>query len=191
MSYQKSLNSRITTLRKAEGTVKEQLGMASREVLTYLLFDDNPHDIGMLNRLLEALTPVNRRAMVAFCQHFLPYKYDKDLGRFGKLNKAKLKVCEEFVQSFLHVKNNDLWSWADQHLKVEQKPADLYGDVRRAVSKALKGSEKRNAKALGQTAIISAVLEAGVEIDALIEALELAGAVVSEEREEPEVAEAA
>ena len=51
------------------------------------------HDIDAVNRLLNVLTPMNKKASIVFFQAFLPFAYKAEDEAFGKMVKKKVVKC--------------------------------------------------------------------------------------------------
>lgn len=171
MSLQTTLNNRITTLRKSEKITKAELGLASREVLSYLLFDENPHDIGMLNRLVDALTPMNKKTLTLFAQHFLPYKYDENAKQFGKLNKKQLEAKSELVKTFLE-SGDTIWDWAAAKVDLRPKAPDYAKKIKSDITKALQGNEEQGVEPMTKADVFGVILDSGIDIDDILNLLE-------------------
>jgi len=78
----KKINDKIDALVKSERITKQMLGELSRDLLNYVLVDEN-HDIQPVNRTLRALTPMNRKVATLFFRAFMPFKYTEAKESFG------------------------------------------------------------------------------------------------------------
>lgn len=168
------LLARIDSIATAEKVTKKELGLLSRELLTYIVLDDS-NDIDMVNRLIGVLSPVNKRVAVLFFDHFLPFKAEFDgegkrkvFVRFGGKEKGERKLSRyaDNVTSFLEDEYNNIWTWQASHVDVDKVP-DYNKSIQNAVKKALSDSEN----GLSQTEVLNAVFAGGIEIDAVIAVL--------------------
>lgn len=178
MADKNTIIARIEAIANSEKITKVELSALSREMLEYLSVEDS-NDIGMLNRLLNVLTPMNRKTAVLFFSAFVHFKVDDD-GTFGKKLKAQKQIDskKQKVVDFLADADNDIWTWAAQNVRVEKKPVDFAKKITGDVSKALNAEE--NALTVGE--VIAAVVAGGVSIEDMFQAIE--DATVEEEQEE-------
>lgn len=162
----------IAELADAEKITKAKLGQLSRELMVYVI---ESKDISAANRLLDVLTPVNKRATIAFLSHFLPWSpeldEDKNFVRFGKMMKGQKAVDKrkQAVVDFLADKDNTIWTWQKDNITVEAKPTDFFKSVEKSVERALKGND--NTPPLAREDVIKALFAAGITIDDLLEAV--------------------
>lgn len=151
------LMSDITAVKEAEKITKAVLGSLSRDLLQYVL---ETSDIRPVNRLLGKdgdvwiLTPINFRIAVQYFAHFLPWKsnYDeaKDYAvngkgerlalRFGKKSDKRFAKGVEAIEKWLAIEENNIWLWSND-IKMEAKPKDFLGEVKKAVAKAMDKGE--------------------------------------------------
>lgn len=182
------INTQISTLAKAEKVTKKVLGELSREMLDYIVTDES-WDSDAINRLLEVLTPMNKRTAVLYFAHFTPFVVDEH-GVFGgmpKSKKAKAKAkldasvaCTEFLVN----EDANIWTWAAEHVKVEQKEVDWAKRVTSAVTSAM--SEDKGGLSLPE--VMEAVLSAGVSLEDITNAM---GILYAEEQEADHLVDAA
>lgn len=165
VAFNAALVDTLETLKGAEKITKETLRMLSREML------DAVHvagDIQPVNRLLEVLTPMNRRACVLFFQHFSGHFYSEKDERFGKRDKqnyeAKYKASDEFLDDPL----NNIWTWAAREIEMEAKPFTML-KVTKMVETILKKADKAGFK---QEDVFKAMLAGGLEMDTITAILE-------------------
>lgn len=156
----RQLEERIAKLADAEQLGYAQLKPLSRELLEYVPLSG---DIAMVNRLLQALKPVNRKACVAYFSHFLPWVYDETVKRFdGKMKSDKrIRAKAQAVDEFLSEADSSLYSWKKE--KAAEKEVDYIAKVTKAVGNALdegKGKADVNATLAG-------VLAGGVSLEEL------------------------
>lgn len=135
----------VTRVAKAEKVTREALGEFSRSALAYVLETD---DIDVVNRMVNVLTPMNRRTAILFFREFLPWEEEKDADgnhvRFGKRSQ-KNKVVDKkstAIAEFLADENSTIWTWAKENVSVEKTP-DYMGNLERALKTVLAGNEKK------------------------------------------------
>lgn len=183
----KNFDVALELLSAAERVTKEQLRVLSRDLLGALIghADYDEHligDIQFINRTLVVLTPMNKKTAVLYFQEFSGYHFDESTNEFTKkIQKDKDKHLEK-VRAFLEDPLNNIWSWADKHVKVEKKPFKLD-----AVTKII---EKAREETGGDdAAVIRAVFDGGISFDAVIAVMEEMGkeVKVDPQQNEPEV----
>ena len=137
-----SIAKRIATIAGAETTLKAQLGVLSRELLTYVV---ETGDIEMVTRLFNVLTPINKRRALQYFPNFLPWDFDKKTNEFGKKIKNPKTVASkvEKIKKFLDSAENDIFSWGVDNADKPKKPVNHRANVLKAVNKAIKGDENR------------------------------------------------
>ena len=129
-----AVNSKIVKLGKAEKVTKALLGELSRDLLAYVAVQES-WDVAAINRLLAVLTPINKKTAVLFFSHFLPFSFNKDEGNFGAMAKNKEKKAKDKEESlakvgvFLADEDNNIWTYAEENIKVEQKPVDYAAKI--------------------------------------------------------------
>lgn len=162
----------IAELAESEKVTKAKLAQLSRELMVYVM---ESHDISAANRLIEVLTPVNKKAAIAFLCHFLPWtpelNEDKSFIRFGKMMKGQKAVDKrrKLIIDFIADESNTIWTWAKDNVTVEAKPKDFFKSVSGAVERALKGDD--NTPPLPREDVVKALFAAGMTIDDLMEAM--------------------
>jgi len=172
--FEKRYEEAIATLAGAEKITKEVLRELSRSVLEVLHCDDAP-DIRYVNRLLDVLTPMNKRTAVLYFQHFGGFYFNEKEGVFGKKDKSKneqgtprYEACKAASIAFLEDPLNNIWSWAEQHVKLEAKKIDFKGKIISDIQKAMKADPKNNPEPLEEDDVIKAVFEAGITVGAIM-----------------------
>jgi hypothetical protein len=165
IAFNAQLEGKLNALKDAEKITKETLRELSREML------DAVHvggDIQPVNRLLDVLTPVNRKACVLFFQEFSGHFYSEKDQKFGKRDKgnyaAKYKLAEEFLDDPL----NNVWSWATRHIEMEKKEFTLL-KVTKQVESLLKKSAAAGFK---QTDVFKAMLAGGLDMETITAIME-------------------
>lgn len=151
----------LDMLAQSESVTKRELRTLSRSVLEYSI---ETGDVGVVNRLLNALTPVNRKVCVVFFKHFVAFKYHEDTHQFtAKAPKQwdeKLKLAKEFLADPM----NNIWTWADRNIEIQKKDFAL-DQVTDAFKKFVKKAQSVN---LTQKDVLKAVLQSGVELDTVL-----------------------
>jgi hypothetical protein len=165
LAFEKALARGLKLLAHSERVTREQLRLLSRTVLEALHATE---DIGYVNRLIEVLTPVNRKVAVLYFTHFGSFHYDDALARFTKKNKKRYEEAVLLSDSFLEDPLNNLWTWAEREVKVEKKDFEL-AQVTKAMGNYLK---KAKDAGISQADLMKAVIAAGIEADTLIDMLD-------------------
>lgn len=169
-----SIYALIAEIAAAEKITRVKLGVLSRDMLLYV---PDSNDIDAVNRLLGVLTPVNRKAAIHFFGHFLMFEQEKDndgvFQRFGKRLKGEKKIQKKMdaIAEFLKDENNTIWTWADHNLDLNKKK-NFVGMIENAIKKAIEGDEKSDTPPLTMVEIVRTVMNAGVDIDTLLEGVE-------------------
>lgn len=156
------INENIEKLAAAERITKATLRTLSRDLLEYVLLDkgdgEGSYDIQPVNRVLQVLTPMNRKTAILFFAAHLPFKYDEDGVRFGKKGKDKqVEGLTERVAELLEDQDFDIWAWAEANVKLEVKDVDwakkLTTDMTKALEAGLTGAD---ILAIMETVLLSA-----------------------------------
>lgn len=167
-----TINTKIATLGNAEKVTKAVLAELSRDLLQYVVLQDN-WDVQAINRLLAVLTPMNRKTAVLFFKYFTPFQFDKDTGVFGAMpkdKKAKAKGKQDVSDMaliFLDGEDNNIWTWAEHHVKTEERKVNWAKNITRDVQNAM--SEDKGGMSLPD--VLAAVLAAGLSTDDVTSAL--------------------
>ncbi len=157
----KGMYALISRLSKAETITKAVLGQLSRDVLQY--HTNQGHDVGVVNRLLSVLSPVNARAAKLFFQAMLPYAFDSETNTFGKLVKKEAIRDGRYyaMAEFLKDEANTIWTWQDANIDMAKKPVNYVVNVVKAVEAAIKHD-------VSKADLIKAMFDGGVTPDDLI-----------------------
>lgn len=130
----------INTLAKSERITKAKLSVLSRTVLAYV-YETN--DVAMVTRLLNVLTPVNKRVAAMYFPHFLGWSYNEENFTFGKKAKEKMHSKKfDLTVEWLEDEANDIWVWADNNVQMQVKPKDYAKKLTQLVTKALKDEDE-------------------------------------------------
>lgn len=161
------INTRIDNIAGAEKITKSELGILSREILTYVVLNASG-DVQVVNRLLTVLTPMNLKVSQLFFSEFLPHKFED--GLFGGKFKGEKKLDEYFhkTKEFLSNEDNNIWTWAAKNVEVKAKPKDYVEKIARLVKNALEDDNE----GVSADEIIAAVFKGGVSIDDMFNAIE-------------------
>lgn len=171
------INELIDQIGNAERITKAALLELSRTVLEYIVVNDGTEgnnkgseDSQVANRLLDVLTPVNRKVAQAFFRHFLAFHWNEEESKFSGKDKKQWQRKLELVQEFLAEPHNNIWTWADRNIDIAPKPMD-FAKLNQAMGQLIKKADKAN---LGHGNIVRAMLANGVtgeEILAVIQAM--------------------
>lgn len=164
----KAINARIAVIGAGEMSFKQEMGAVSRELLQYV---NENGDIDAVNRLLNALTPMNKEKSIKFFSHFLPYNWNADENRFGKKfgNKEVGEKKGRLMVDFLDDENANIWSWLydQQEVKAAAKPKEFEAKIEELVKKAITHKSEN----IPVSAVIRAVIKAGCSLAEIMEAL--------------------
>lgn len=167
-------------LAQGEKTVREELNWASRAVLEALHSTEN---IGYVNQLIGVLTPVNRKAAIVFFKHFGGFHYDDATAMFTKKSKKRYDQAHRDALAFLQDPNNNMFSWAQRHIEVEQKPFDIASFKKGFKSYIVKHLQQAKDNGLSQKELLGLMFEAGIEVDAVLEVMQQSGKIAVTEVE--------
>lgn len=155
ITYENLMES-IGTLAAAERITKAKLRDLSRDMLAYLIQEDNA-DVRPINALLGKdeggdfiLTPINWRIAVQYFNHFVAFasNYDdvkeyavKGKGQrtplvFTKKSKKRWDKGVQLINEWLEDEGNDIWVWSN-NAEMDAKPIDYAKQVQSAVKKAM------------------------------------------------------
>lgn len=172
------INELIDAVGNSERITKQALTELSRTILEYVVVNDGvegnnkgSEDSQVVNRLLAALTPVNKKVGMSFFRHFLAFHFDEEGMKFGSKNKKQWDKKEELVKEFLGEPHNNIWTWADRNIEIIPKPMDdkkLNAAIGQIVKKATKAG-------LGHGNIIKALIVNGVDAGEIITILNAMG----------------
>lgn len=167
VQFTAAFNEALDAVRNAEHITKRELKSLSRDLLTVLHAKggEMEGDIQFVNALLGVLTPVNRRVGILFFKHFSGFNFSDELNIFTKKNKKHYEECRELAQSFLADPNQNIWTWADREVNVEQKPFDPNA-ITQFIGRALKKMDG------DQAAVLRAVFAGGITPAAFMVVLE-------------------
>jgi hypothetical protein len=175
MSRIDNINQAIVTLHESERVTKEVLRQLSRDVLEQL-FEDG--DIRYCNKIIKVLTPVNKRAWIAFMQEFSGFAFNEDAQEFGKKLKALVEFEGQEVAAWVAKQSAakaelvdpawSIWPWSERNLKVEASEFTL-DKVTKGVQTYIKKCEKNGIK---KCDLIRAIFAAGLDVQDIVAVLE-------------------
>lgn len=124
MELKAKITKDIKDLKASEKISKALLSVLSRDLLKYV---PDTADIGMVNRLLGVLTPMNKKTAILYFKKYLEWNYEQEGENFSGKVKGDKKVAAivELRDIWLADPDNDIWVFAAT-LKVEPKQVD-YG----------------------------------------------------------------
>lgn len=184
--FEKEFNARIGKLGKAESSVRAELNVLSRGVLEAVHATEQ---IGYVNQLMAVLTPVNRKAAVVFFKHFAGFHYDEATRMFTKKSKKRYEQAHKDAMAFLEDPNNNMFSWAERNIEVEQKPFDAQSFLKTQHKAFVRAIQQARDNGINQKELFAAMFKPeegkpGLDVNALVAVLE-AMDVVEVKAEEP------
>lgn len=172
--FEPTFNGSLQRIAQSEKTTKEELRTLSRSILEAHHATEN---VGYINRLIAVLSPVNKKAAIVFFTHFSGFSFDAASGMFTKKSKKRYDNAKVLAQTFLDDPLNNLWTWAERHIEVEQKPFAVEGFEKYMV-RAVKNAA---AAGIDQVELLKAVFKAGIKPDCIIEVMDQLGYDLKEE----------
>ena len=184
--FDKEFNKRLGQLGRAESSVRAELNVLSRTVLEAVHATEQ---IGYVNQLLAVLTPVNRKAAVVFFKHFAGFHYDEATRMFTKKSKKRYDQAHKDAMAFLEDPNNNMFSWAERNIEVEQKPFDQASFLKAQHKAFIRAVQQAKDNGIDQKELFFAMFKheegkPGLDVNALVAVLE-AMDVVEVKQEEP------
>ena len=172
--FEKEFKTRIDNLGKAEASVRAELNVLSRGVLEAVHATEQ---IGYVNQLLAVLTPVNRKAAVVFFKHFAGFHYDEATRMFTKKSKKRYEQAYKNAMEFLEDPNNNMFSWAERHIEVEQKPFDQVSFLKAQHKAFVRAVQQARDNGIDQKELFTAMFKPeegkpGLDVNALVAVLE-------------------
>lgn len=167
-SFEVAFAQALDALGQAESITRRELRDVSRSILTAIHCTE---DSGFLNRLINVLTPVNKKVMVEYLKHFSGFHYDDKTEMFTKKNKPTYEKAAKFSEEFLAEPHNNVWTWADRNIEVKVKPFDLAA-ITKQFSNILKKADENG---INQKGVFKAILAGGMSIDTMLDMLDELG----------------
>lgn len=158
LAFQQALES----LANAERITKDTLRDLSRSVLEA---HHETQDIGYINRLINVLTPINRKVSILYFKTFSGFNWDDGEAQFMRKDKKEYDKVKEKALEFLSDPHNNLWTWYAKEVKdPELKKLDLS-----KITQYFKGVLTKAAnEGIQQADVLKAVFAAGVEGDTIV-----------------------
>lgn len=161
-AFEAAFATSLINLASSEKITRAELSTLSRSVMEAVHSTGN---IVYVNKLMLVLTPVNKKVAKAFFEHFVGFTFDDAKMEFTVKAKKRYDAALALSNEFLEDPHNNIWSWAERHIEVAKKDFDIS-----QVTEAIKGFEKKAKKnGLTQKDVIKAVLQAGVELETILE----------------------
>lgn len=157
--YDKVHAAQVKKLAGAEKITKEVLRELSRSTLEALHVTE---DVAYINKVVSALTPVNRKVAILFFHQFAGFRQEN--GVFGKKDKSKYEAAKAAAMAFLEDPMNNIWSWAEREVDIAPKEFDI-NQVTKATERFIK---KATDAGMGQADVLRAMFKAGFTPDALL-----------------------
>lgn len=151
----------VAKLASAEKVVKAELLTLSRSVLEALHATE---DIGYVNTLIKALTPVNKRVAVLYFKVFTGFSYSEEEQAFTRKDKKAYDAALAKANEFLEDPLNNIWVWAERNVEVEAKPFDINAMKKQFESILKKAKDNQ----ISELTAIETFMEAGLSMDTLI-----------------------
>lgn len=131
-----TIEANIVKVAASEHVTKSVLSVLSRELLAYV-YETN--DVAMVTRLINVLTPVNKKVACLYFPAFLGWSFNGEELTFGKKLKDKAYAKKyDAACEFLQDDDNNIWVWADKEIVMQTKPKDYACKITQLVTKALK-----------------------------------------------------
>lgn len=161
----------LDSLQQSEKITKATLLTLSRDLLLLLHTQNTKQgDIGYINRVINVLTPVNRRAFLAFCKEFTGFILNEDGTMFLKKSKKHYEEVAERAIEWLNDPHNNIWTWSETRLTVEAVPTPFNAEyVKKQTAALLKKADKAG---MSQAELMGAIFDAGFTIDSIMLMLE-------------------
>lgn len=171
--FEKAFSASIIALTTSERVTKAELLTCSRTVLEALhTTDEGGGDIGYVNRLLDVLTPINRKNLALFFKVFTGFHFDDALKVFTKKNKKEYESCKKDALAHLDDPHFNVWTWTERKVK----EPELKEFTLEAVTKATEGFlKKANANGISQAEVMRAIVKGGITADAILAILDEVG----------------
>jgi hypothetical protein len=176
-TFERSFNASLEKIQGSEAITRKELRDISRTVLEAWHATGN---VVYANRLLKALTPVNKKTAIVFFKHFSGFHFDDVMGEFDHKSKKRYDKAHADCVKFLTDPNNNIWSWAERHIEIEQKVFSI-DSVEKYMTKAIKQAA---GVGLSQVDLLKAVFKAGIDPQCIVEVMDQMGYEFSEDTPE-------
>lgn len=177
-----NLESRIDIVIGNEKITKSMLVDISRDAVQLLMLEAEHPDSRIVNKLIDGLTPVNKKVAIAYFRHFLAFHILTDeegsFLSFGGKDKKQWDKKKEAAEEMLADPHQNIWTWADRNIEVAPKPMD-FAKLNQAMGQLIK---KANKAKLGSQSVVQAMLSNGITVEDLL-------AVINAQADAPVAAE--
>jgi hypothetical protein len=161
VAFDGMFNAKLNDLRLAERVTKAALMDLSRNVWEAF---HNTEDISYINRILEVLTPVNRKVAIEFFKEFSGFNFDEKANAFGRKNKKDYDAKKEVTLAWLEDPLNNIWTWAERNIEIAPKEFDAER-LNKSVQQLMQKADKNGFK---KADLLKAMLANGLTVDELI-----------------------
>jgi len=169
MAHITQINESIETLQNAEKVTKAVLSELSRSILEYICVDTDDgkasEDSQVANRLIDVLTPVNKKVAVEFFVKMLPFHVlrteEGEFQAFAKKDKKQWESKVDKIVEFLSDPHQNIWTWAERNIELVSKPMD-FAKLNQAMGQLIKKATKAK---LGHDHIVQAMLANGISME--------------------------
>ena len=162
IAFNERFSADIEKLKGAERITKDMLRDMSRYVLEQL---HTCEDIRNVNALIRVLTPMNRKVAILYFKAFGGFKWSDEHNEFTVKAKARYDVARKTAQEFLDDPLNNIWTWAERNVQVEQKPLDLK-HLTKTVENYLAKAEKEG---VNKNEVFKAIIAGGLDMESLLD----------------------
>ncbi len=176
-TFEKHFAASIEKLANSENVTRKELKELSRSVL------EAWHDTGnvvYVNRLLKVLTPINKKTAIVFFKFFSGFSFDDVMGEFTHKSKKRYDKAHKASVDFLADPHQNIWTWAERHIEVEQKPFSIE-NVEKFMTRAIKQAA---GVGMSQVDLLKAVFKAGIDPQCIVEVMDQLGYELVEETPE-------
>lgn len=167
-TFERSFNVSVDKIMASEAISKRELRDVSRTVLEAWHATGN---VVYANRLLKVLSPMNKKTCIVFFKHFSGFHFDEVMGEFDHKSKKRYETAHLECVKFLEDPTNNVWSWADRNIELQQKPFDI-SSIEKYMTRAVKQAA---GVGLTQVDILKAVFKSGIDPACIIEVMDELG----------------
>lgn len=158
--YDAAFKKDVARLGRNEKIVRTLIAELSRSVL---IAHHQTEDVGYVNRVIGAMSPMNRKVAILFFKEFSGFNWSDEEACFLKKNKKGYEKAKSAAHAALDDPHFNLWTWADRNVDVEKKPLEL-DKVKKYIAGVLKKAEDEG---ISQSAVLESIFSAGFEVDSL------------------------
>ena len=166
--FETTFKKQLSALTKSEKITKDTLRDVSRSVLEAHHATEN---VAYVNQLLSVLTPKNREMVTLFFKEFSGFKYANDTKTFSEKNKKKYDAAHAESMEALTDPHFNVWSWAEKNIaEMEVKPKPQF--LAMVEERVHSWVERAKKEKVSHADLIVAFFKAGVDVDAITQAME-------------------